>query len=31
MRDGLRGEEGSLRMGNEKLAKIVAAESWLAP
>ncbi len=31
MRDGLRGEEGSLETGYAKLTKIVAAEAWLAP
>lgn len=30
MRDGLRGEEGSLATGYAKLTKIAAAESWLA-
>ena len=31
MRDGLRGEEGSLETGYAKLTKVAAAESWLAP
>lgn len=31
MRDGLRGEAGSLETGYAKLTKIVASESWLAP
>lgn len=31
MRDGLRGEEGSLETGYAKLLKVVAAEAWLAP
>ena len=31
MRDGLRGEEGSLDAGYAKLTKIVASEPWLSP
>ncbi len=31
MRDGLRGEEGSLETGYAKLTKIAAADAWLAP
>lgn len=31
MRDGLRGEAGSLDAGYAKLTKIVASEPWLAP
>ncbi|MEI6510593.1 MAG: hypothetical protein WCO25_00935 [Candidatus Uhrbacteria bacterium] len=31
MRDGLRGEDGSLDAGYAKLTKIVATEPWLAP
>jgi len=30
MRDGLRGEQGSLETGYARLTKIVTAESWLA-